>query len=248
MNDLSPLPDDFGATRGALAQIVTHVMARRRFVATGRFGLRAAPGTIATPMFDDEVLRLGPTALLRERRAGDRPQTTSIEIDGATLAELASFAGTDLDASFSVGRDTPVLFDAATPLRVEPRAAAIITTWFAMSAELLDEIIAGQHSADPSAVQLWPEHFDLAVDLSAGAGRANVGASPGDGYCDSPYAYVSPWDERRPGDSVYWNAPFGAVLRYQDVVATGEPRGAVQQFWARGLALLGGPRVDRRLG
>lgn len=238
MSELAALPDDFATTRAALAQVVTHVMARRRFEVAGRFGMRVAPGSIATPMFDDEVLRLGPTSLLRERRATDRAETRTIALDGTTLAELASFAGADLGSPFSVGHDTPPLVDPARPLHINARAVAIAITWFAMAAELLDEIIATHPAADAAAVQLWPEHFDLAVDLLAGPGRVNLGASPGDSYCDEPYLYVGPWDARRPGKPEFWNAPFGAVLRYDEIVATGDPRVAMQDFWRRGLALL----------
>ena len=121
MLELAPLPADFAATRDGLAQIVTHVMARRRDAATGRFGMRVGPGSIASPMFADEVLRLNATTLLRERHVGDRPETKSIASSGVTLAELAAFAEVDLDASFSVGTDTPPLVDVAAPLRIELR-------------------------------------------------------------------------------------------------------------------------------
>ena len=36
---------------------------------------------------------------------------------------------------------------------------------------------------------LWPEHFDLAIDVD----EVNYGVSPGDGYHGAPYAYVGPW-------------------------------------------------------
>jgi hypothetical protein len=236
--ELAPLPADFAVTRDGLAQIVTHVMARRRDAATGRFGMRLGPGSIASPMFADEVLRLNATTLLRERRVGDRPETKSIANSGVTLAELAAFAEVDLDASFSVGTDTPPLADVAAPLRIDQGSAAIIITWFGVAAELLDEVIASRPAADASAVQLWPEHFDLAVDMLAGRGRTNLGASPGDSYCDEPYLYVGPWDARRPGDAAFWNAPFGAVLRYAQVAAADEPREAMRSFLMHGLVLL----------
>lgn len=146
MSELAALPDDFEAT--------------------GRFGMRVAPGSIATPMFDDEVLRIGPTWLLRERRTTDRPETRSIALDGTTLAELASFAGTDLGPPFSVGHNTPPLVDPARPLRVDAHVAAIASTWFAMAAELLDEVIA---AGDPRAAmhEFWGRGLAM---LSAGDG------------------------------------------------------------------------------
>jgi hypothetical protein len=56
----------------------------------------------------------------------------------------------------------------------------------------------------------------------------NLGGSPGDGFSDEPYLYVGPWTSDRPGDSEFWNAPFGAFRTWSqlgagpaDVVITG---------------------------
>ena len=60
---------------------------------------------------------------------------------------------------------------------------------------MLEQLRADESDGDPSLVQLWPEHFDIAVELgSEPAGqRATFGASPGDESHDEPYLYVSPW-------------------------------------------------------
>jgi hypothetical protein len=193
-------------------------------------------------MFADEVVRLTATALVRERRVADRIETTSILLRGATLGALATFAGADLDAPLSVGHDTPALVDPAAPMDVDTSSAAVITAWFGAAAEVLDDVIATRPGADATAVQLWPEHFDLAVDVLVARGRVNLGASPGDSFCDEPYLYVGPWDAQRPGNASFWNAPFGAVLRHHDIVAAGPtPRAAMHEFWLQGLALLGDP-------
>ena len=47
---------------------------------------------------------------------------------------------------------------------------------------------------------------------SCGPVRVNLGFSAGDSFSAEPYAYVGPWDDRRPGDPAYWNAPFGAYV------------------------------------
>src|SRR5258705_8950589 len=59
-------------TRIALHRIATHVAARARFAATGKFGLRATPGGFGTPAFgaDVEVIRVAGTQLVRERGGG----------------------------------------------------------------------------------------------------------------------------------------------------------------------------------
>src|SRR5438093_1388828 len=56
-------------TRGALQRVATHVLARARFLSTGKFGLRATPGGFGTPAFgaspgdtstDEPYLYVGP--------------------------------------------------------------------------------------------------------------------------------------------------------------------------------------------
>lgn len=92
-----------------------------------------------------------------------------------------------------------------------------------MGQRLLDHLCAElPATAEPAVVQLWPEHFDLGTHVTlAGGDHANLGASPGDGFSDDPYLYVAPWSDARPGDPGYWNAPFGAVRRRDELVVTG---------------------------
>jgi hypothetical protein len=80
------LPTSSAATRHDLQRVAVHVLARRRFEMASRFGLRAAPGGIATPPFGDigEVIRVSGTLLIRE--AG--PMTSSVTMSGSTLREL----------------------------------------------------------------------------------------------------------------------------------------------------------------
>ena len=94
---------------------------------------------------------------------------------------------------------------------------------------------------DPMAIQLWPEHFDAGTSVAVGSGdrdRCNLGASPGDAYSDEPYLYVGPWNDDRPGDPAYWNAPFGAVLHRTELMLSGDPHRAGVDFLRRGLQLL----------
>ena len=68
---------------------------------------------------------------------------------------------------------------------------------------------------------LWPEHFDIAIDLgSESAGkRATIGASPGDESHPEPYLYVTPWTAEVSGE--LWNAQGfkGAELGYAELLA-----------------------------
>ena len=232
---LPPLPAAFGPTRDALHRVAAHVLARRRADVSGRIGLRAAPGGIATPAFgeDLEVLRTSGGMLVRER--GGRARHTPL----TSLAELASAAGVDLEGALDVGHDPPPLGDADAPLAVDPAAARALGDWFAFATAALDEAAAG--AREPSAVQIWPEHFDAACDVAWGPGegeRANLGGSPGDAFHPEPYLYVGPWGPERPGDPAFWNAPFGAILPHARLREAGDARRRAEAFLRRGLDLL----------
>jgi hypothetical protein len=91
-------------------------------------------------------------------------------------------------------------------------------------------------------VQLWPEHFDLAMvlgDVSAGA-RASYGLSPGDEQHPEPYVYVGPWVEPEPGE--LWQATgfTGAELAYADLAAAADQRAAALEFLRTRAAALAG--------
>ncbi|HXW38402.1 MAG TPA: hypothetical protein VEJ44_01810 [Acidimicrobiales bacterium] len=201
------------ATRRTLHKVAAHVLGRRRFEVSGRFGLRVSPGGFTTPAFGEgpEALRVADGILVRDRGAS----TAALSVAGSTLRQLAEFAGTDVDRPFSTGEETPEPGDVDTPLYLDPPSADIVAAWLATGARVLDRTLAAlPDGAGAATVQLWPEHFDLGTNVVARAGgRVNLGASPGDDAIDEPYLYVGPWEPERPGDAAYWNAPFGAVLR-----------------------------------
>ena len=212
--------EQLAATRDTLHRVATHVLARRRYAESGRFGLRASPGGIATPAFGTapEVLRISGPTLFREV-GGD---SSHLPIPGSTLAELAGLAEADLSADFSAGNDTPDIGDVAEPLAFDPEAAALFARWYALAWQVLDDVVASL--APPlkaSTIQLWPEHFDAGTSIDLGGGEGvNLGLSAGDSFIEEPYAYVGPWGTDRPGDQGYWNASFGAVVRRSAVVPT----------------------------
>jgi hypothetical protein len=196
-----------GTTRDELQRLSAHVFARRRFEVSGHFGLRSSPGGLATPAFgpEPEVLRTAGMTLVRE--VGTRP--ASMPLEGSTLAELAQFAGADLSCDFSAGPATVPLGDIDLPLRLDARELAGLADWFELGWRVLDHCVA-QLAVPSTTLQLWPEHFDVGTAIDLGPGGVNLGFSAGDAFADEPYLYVGPWDERRPGDPAYWNAPFGA--------------------------------------
>lgn len=248
IRDAHELPEDYPSTRAALHRVATHVLGRARSAATGRFGLRATPGGFGTPVFGGgdgrggipAVLRVAGTVLVRETQDDDA-RVAVHPINGSSLAALAAFAGTDLDAAFSVGRDTPPIGDAEAPLRVSSESAAVLAEWLHVGARALDRVIATLgDAATPTTVQLWPEHFDLACDVDAGLARVNLGVSTGDHFHDGPYAYVGPRSPDRPGDPAFWNAPFGALVG-REAFSAGDPGGtgdALVALFMRGVDLL----------
>ena len=226
-------------TRRVLHMVATHVMARRRSEVTGRFGLRCSPGGIATPAFGPapERLRTAGTALVRE--TGGEASYTSI--DGSSLRELAAFAGTRLDAPFDAGPDTPRLGDPDAVLRLDPYGAGRLADWWALAYRVLDTVVASLPAASaPATIQIWPEHFDAATNVDVeGAGRVNLGFSPGDSWREEPYAYIGPWERVRPGDAQFWNAPFGAVLGTSEVRDDRAEQSCLR-FFQTGIRLLSG--------
>jgi hypothetical protein len=130
--------------------------------------------------------------------------------------------------------------DVDEPLAIDAGAAAAIAEWYALGWRALDTTLTVvPRAAGPAVIQLWPEHFDAGTNVGTGWGeRVNLGASPGDAFCEEPYLYVGPWSERRPGDPAYWNAPFGAVMRRCDLLGRGDPAAAAAEFLRSGLERL----------
>ena len=222
-------------TRADLHRIAVHVLGRRRAAVSGRFGLRASPLGVATPAFgpEPEVVRVAGPRLVREVGAAAR----SMPMSGATLAELAAFVEADLTSDFSAGPATPEPGSPHEPLFLDEEDLDALYGWFDLGWRVLDVVTSDPVPGEGWAtIQLWPEHFDVGTGLDLGSGRGvNLGFSPGDTFSDEPYVYVGPWGPERPGDTAYWNAPFGAVMPHSAV----DGAEAAAAFLRRGLELLG---------
>ncbi|CAB4575042.1 MAG: hypothetical protein F2534_13645 [Actinobacteria bacterium] len=225
-----------GEARNELHRIAVHVVARTRIEATGRLSLRVTPGGFGTPDLgsDGRRVRVSGGHLVVESDAEGAASVRSTAIHGASLAQLAAFAGVDLTETIDVGHDTPPLGDVGVPITLDGAAAAEVTAWFADTAAVLDAVVASLSPlAAPTLPRLWPEHFDVAIEAQATAERrVNLGGSPGDGSSDEPYLYVGPWTADRPGDPDFWNAPYGAMRTRSQLAA--DPAGLV----AAGIAFL----------
>jgi hypothetical protein len=115
---------------------------------------------------------------------------------------------------------------------VDIAAATALGDFYGLACSVLEQLRANEGDGDPSVVQLWPEHFDIAIELgSESAGqRANFGFSPGDDDHPEPYLYVSPWSGEVSGD--LWNATGfnGAEMAYEELVAADDHRRAALDF------------------
>jgi hypothetical protein len=200
-----------------------HVVARARQQATGRFSLRVTPGGFGTPEFgaDSRRVRVAHGTLIVEADAPGAPSSTAHAIHGTSMRALATAAGVDLGAGLDVGRDTPDMGDPDAPLELEPAGAGDLVEWFRIVAAALDSVVATvPPTSGASLARLWPEHFDVAIDVVAKPDvRVNLGGSPGDSFSGEPYLYVGPWTDDRPGDGDFWNAPFGAALTRSQLAA-----------------------------
>ena len=139
-----------------------------------------------------------------------------------TIADVAAAAGIEPGVPEDLYSDHAEL-DVDDAIEVDPAAATELADWLARGELALREL-----SPDTEPV-LWPEHFDLGIQLD----EVNYGISAGDAGHPRPYAYVGPWTLR---EGPFWNAPFGA-LRAADEL--GDVR-AVAAFLAEGRAAAAG--------
>jgi hypothetical protein len=112
-----------------------------------------------------------------------------------------------------------LVFERRQPLDVDPDAAGRLADWYAFGAAILGEL-----GGEPT---LWPEHFDIAIELD----EVNYGFSPGDEHHTEPYAYVGPWTA--PPAGPLWNATGfpGAELTYAELLAAPDQRAAALEFF-----------------
>jgi hypothetical protein len=127
------------------------------------------------------------------------------------------------------------------PAQVSEDSARALGDFYGFACSVLEELRHEQPDEDPSLVQLWPEHFDIAIELGSEARgrRANYGASPGDEGHDEPYLYVGPWGEV---SGELWNATGfnGAELTYAELLEAPDQRLAALQFMRDRIRALAG--------
>ena len=220
---LGPLPDGFEATRRSLHAVAEHLLCGCRYDANGKIGLRYTYRGFGTPFFGaDRQVRVEAGELV------DGEQRSSL----TTLRDAGELLGRAPGAPAGLFTPTTPL-DLDRQLDVDIGCAGALGDWYGLCASLLEQLRTDAGPADaPARVQIWPEHFDIAVDLGPEGGRANYGGSPGDDAHPEPYLYVGPWGEW-PRDP-FWNEPFGASLSYRAVLDGADPLA----FFRRGKELL----------
>jgi hypothetical protein len=216
-------------TRESWHALAERVLAPARHAATGRIGLRPAPGGFATPEFAGTTVAVDGATLVVTTPSG--PRRGAITTLGAAAALVGVPDGADTGVYTAT---TPA--DPAAVLPIDADAAAALASWFAFGGDVLGKWSAEQVAETPSEIQLWPEHFDLATDLGPDdARRANYGASPGDGGHPLPYLYVGPWQADA---DPFWNAGSYARLGYAELEAAEDPVARALGFFAAGHDLL----------
>ena len=226
---LEPLSPAVAETRESLRRLAAYVLAPARKAVNGKIGLRYTLGGFGTPFFGhDRQLRVAGAVLVRQEGGEAAAE------DITTLKAAAAFAGVELSDDPGVGSDLPGLGDPGAPLTVDRTAADALGRWFGFAASVLEQFRAELKAAGTSAsrIQLWPEHFDAGMNIEG----VNFGCSPGDAEHPEPYVYVGPWN-REGLEGEFWNASFGAVLPYADLLAVPDQREAALAFLRRGASL-----------
>ncbi len=237
-------PAGLTESRLALHRLGVYVIAPVRHAANGKFGLRWTAGGFGTPFFGDETaanrqIRVEGTDLIDQRDGEVRVAPIT------TLQAAADFLGTSIDDATAAEHDSPAVGDVNAPLNVDPAATAFLGHWYGMAFAALESVRADAASVDPSRPQLWPGHFDPAIEIGDEDHRGSYGASPGDDGVDEPYLYLSIWYPDKigvdPSDPM-WNAPSftGAILKLSDFPVGEDPVTVAAVFWMSRRNKLGG--------
>jgi hypothetical protein len=225
---LEPVPLTLGVTRTALHRLAERVISQARKRDNGKIGLRWTLGGFGTPFFgaDAQIRVDGAELVIDARREERRHPLTAIR-------DAAAAIGFDLEGAEEL--------QAAAPLEIDAVASRFVGDWFGFVTSVLEQLRAeAPPEWEPSRVQLWPEHFDVAVEIgNEGAElRAALGGSPGDDTHPEPYLYVAPWTA--PPEGELWQAVGfpGAELSYAELLAAPDQRAAALEFFRVRLSAL----------
>lgn len=185
--------DAYTRTKHSLHGLAELVLAGPRYRQGGSIRLRAQPEGFRTR--DEPVVAVSGSALVTA--------DLRVDVDGLTFAQAAARIGLEASRLDDVYGDGPKV-GPDEAIHLDPSSVRQVEHALALGDQALRRFNEG---ADPI---LWPEHFDVAIEV----GEVTYGVSPGDRFVDGPYAYVS-----RPGPFTgeFWNAPFGAARRLSEL-------------------------------
>ena len=242
---LPTVPSDLVQTRIALHRLAVYVVAPLRHRANTKFGLRWTLDGFGTPFFDHagqprqvRVVASRDHVLLVDQR-GDAVSSVPV----TTLADAARHLDAEIDPSTAAEHDSPPVGNTDEPLTIDPDTARFLSCWHGMAFAGLEAFRSRLATIDPSRPQLWPGHFDAALEAGDEATRGSYGASPGDDGLSEPYLYVSLWwpdrltiDFSQPA----WNATafVGRVLPLSHFPVDEDPAAVATRFWAETAAML----------
>ena len=219
-------PRSLPATRLALHRLAEHVLTPARQRANGKIALRYVAGGFGTPFFgDDAQVRVEGAELVVDSPGGER------------RAPIGSLAAGAEHVGIALAVDDE-------QLEVDEAASRFLGDWYGFTTSVLEQLRAeAGPELEASRVQLWTEHFDLAVELGAkdAGARAGYGGSPGDERHSEPYLYVVPWEASR-ASGEEWNAAGypGAELSFAELLAAPDQRAAAVDFFRGRLNALTG--------
>ena len=217
---LKPLPDGFARTCGALHRLAEGVIKVAREHTSGNFSLIATPGGFGTPVFgpDDAQVRVeGAELIVRKGAEEKRAPITSLRAAAELCGDLVPG-----DLALDDGE-----------LGIDEACSRALGDWYGFGEFVLDGLRQGAAFDDEATeATLWPEHFDIAIELGAqDAGRrANYGFSPGDADHEEPYLYVGPWTPQPAAE--LWNGKgfSGAELGHSELIAAADQSAAALDF------------------
>lgn len=235
---LGSLPDDYTATVSSLGQLAFHAIAPARYGEQGKIGLRYTFRGFGTPFYGrDRQIRIEDDHLVvQEAGAAFAEQVTSVR-------EAARLAGVEYSETWGPSwHDPPAAADPDQPLALDREAVRACSQILGFGFSILEQLrVEARPEEKASRVQLWPEHFDAAVEIGVDDSyrRAGFGVSPGYAAHVEPFVYVSPWTKDWLDDP-YWNADFfgGSILRYSELMTAGNQRETALDFLRKGLEIL----------
>jgi hypothetical protein len=218
--NLPSLPAGYERTRVSMHRLAEGVVKVAREHVTGEFSLVRTPAGFGTPVFgeDSQVRVEGNELVVRERGEERRGSISSLPAAAKLVGPRLLPADLDLDEE---------------PLLIEAGGAEVLAAAYALGEAILERLVASAgEGEDPTQPTLWPEHFDIAIELGRDADglRVNYGLSPGDEDHQEPYFYVGPWTARPSGG--LWNATGfpGAELSYAELAAAQDPAALAVEF------------------